>query len=130
MRGHRILGAVIAISVVCPSAAHAMVSQAAEAKYTYSFTKAYTPSAWTQEMGYKKQAGGKFLFGGKNALLGWMELYNEPRHAARAKQNIAKGFGRGLLNTLGDTIGGVVHLATFPIRAVDVTLPEGGTDIL
>ena len=99
------------------------------AKCTLSLTKEYTPSPWTHEMGYKEQATHKFVYGGKNALLGWLELYNEPRDAIRAKQNFFIGMGHGIRNMLGDTIGGVLHVATFPFTQLDVPLPEGGVDL-
>lgn len=35
-----------------------------------------------------------------------------------------------MVNMLGDTVGGALHLATFPITAFDAPLPEGGTDVL
>ena len=117
----------IALLIVAPGLSEAAKSGA---KYTLSLTHEYTPSAWTQETGYKEQMAHKFLFGGKNTLLGWMELYNEPRESIQAKQGFFRGMGRGLVNMLGDTVGGVLHVATFPITALDVPLPEGGTNIL
>lgn len=129
MKGMWILSLGLGLVVACPTASMATVTRP-DVKYTVSFTPTYVPSSWTSERGYLPQAAGKLTFGGKNALLGWMELYNEPRDAVRAKQGFLRGMGRGLANMVGDTIGGVVQLATFPITAIDVTLPEGGTDIL
>lgn len=115
--------------MVVPTVAHA--KEAVDgAKYTLSLTRNRIPSAWTQEAGYRARAKGKLLFGAKNALLGFMELYNEPRDAKREGRKLMVGIGHGLRNMVGDTVGGLLHLVTFPITAVDVTLPEGGTDLL
>ena len=119
--------------LMAPVSGFAAIEQMHEAPYTLSLTKHYTPSIWTEQTGYVDRSREKCLFGGKNVLLGWMELYNEPRDAVRAeksKHSFFRGLGGGLVNTLGDTVGGALHIATFPITAVDVTLPEGGTDIL
>lgn len=121
------LGLVVGLLIVAPGLSEASKSGA---KCTLSLTHEYTPSVWTQEMGYAEQMKHKFIFGGKNTLLGWMELYNEPRESIQAKQGFFRGMGRGIVNTLGDTVGGVLHFATFPITALDVPLPEGGTNIL
>ena len=91
---------------------------------------AIAASPWTDEEGYANRAGGKFAFGLENAALGWTELFTEPTESAQEKENIAVGFGRGLWHTIGDTIGGALHLATFPITAIDVPLPENGTQII
>lgn len=130
MRGSLTLGWLVALVMACPAWSLAMMEEQPNVKYTLSATKDYTPSAWTAEDGYLDRAEHKLAFGSKNALLGWLELYNEPRDAAREDTGVARGMGRGFVNMLGDTIGGVIHVATFPITAVDVPLPEGGTDLL
>jgi hypothetical protein len=116
----------LGVVVACPMGASAAMG----AKYTLHVRPDYTPSEWTRSVGYTERAKGKFLFGGKNAVLGWAELYNEPREAAREETGVMQGMGRGVAHMLGDTVGGVAHLVTFPITAVDVILPEGGTDVL
>lgn len=131
MRGSLKLGCLVALVMACPTMSMAMMEEEQPSvKYTLSATKAYTPSSWTAEDGYLDRAEHKLAFGGKNTLLGWLELYNEPRDAAREDTSVMRGMGRGFVNMLGDTIGGAVHIATFPITAVDVPLPEGGTDLL
>jgi hypothetical protein len=121
---------VIGLLVAAPVVGFA-AEQAPEAKYTLSLTQDFTPSEWTDETGYVDRAREKLVFGGKNTLLGWMELYNEPRDAVRAENHsFWRGMGKGLVNMIGDTIGGAAHVATFPITAVDVCLPVGGTDLL
>jgi hypothetical protein len=130
MRGNALVVWTVGLLIASSAVASASELAAAEAKYTLSFTKQYVPSAWTQEMGYQNRAKGKFLFGAKNALLSCTELYNEPREMAESNGNVFVGIGHGLRNMLGDTVGGAIHLVTFPITTVDVTLPEGGTDLL
>ena len=120
------LSMVLGLVVACPMASFASTG----AKYTLALKKDYTPSEWTEQVGYMDRAKCKLAFGGKNALLGWTELYREPREAAREDTSVMKGIGRGVVNMLGDTVGGVLHVATFPVTALDVILPEGGTDVL
>ena len=127
MRWTWIVAVILAMAVVAP-----LVSSAQEmgAKYTLSFTKDYTPSPWTGIQDYPKQVGHKAVFGGTNALFGWLELYNEPRDTMQAEKRMAPGLARGLANMVGDTIGGVAQIATCPVTIFDVALPEGGTDLL
>ncbi len=129
MKRNWTLGMLIGLLVACPAALDAAEGHDG-AKVTLSLTKAYTPSPWTAEGTYMDQAKGKLVYGGKNALLGWMELYNEPRDAVQEDSGFLRGMGHGFVNMLGDTVGGAIHLGTFPITALDVPLPEGGTDIL
>ena len=124
-----LLGALVA----CP-----MIGSAAEqggmmgegAKMTLSLTKEYTPSPWTQETGWANRAGGKLVFGVKNLLLGWTDLFVEPKEAMDAGDNFFKGVGIGLKDGIENELGGVVHLITFPITNLDAPLPEGGTQLL
>jgi len=83
-------------------------------------------SHWAREHGWANQARGKFMFGAKNTLLGWTELFTEPYEAAKSGGNVVGGIGRGLWNGVADTAGGAAHLVTFPIPQVDLPLPEGG----
>ena len=116
-------------SLMCSSNTNAM-PMSEGAKYTLSFTKDYTPSPWTNEMGYMSRAGHKFMFGAKNTLFGWLELYDEPKESMEQDEGFLIGLGHGVVNTVGNTLGGVLHFATSPITAVDLPLPEGGTDML
>jgi len=90
----------------------------------------FADSPWTNEQGYANRAGKKFAFGLENAALGWTEIFTEPTESVQESENIAVGFGRGIWNTIGDTVGGVLHLATFPFTTIDVPLPENGTQII
>ena len=134
MRTNWVLGVTMVAVLASPAANSAampmMQGHVEQAKYTLSLTKDYTPSPWTGEAGYLDRAKHKFIFGSKNLFLGWTELYHEPREAAQHHEGVLRGMGRGVVNMLGDTLGGAAHLVTFPITALDVVLPEGGTDIL
>ena len=96
------------------------------AKCTMSFTKEYTASPWTSETEYGKRAFGKLGFGAKNLLLGWTELFTEPKASIDKGENFFMGLGRGIKNGLEDELGGAVHIVTFPFTEIDVPLPEGG----
>ena len=85
-------------------------------------------SPWTTQTTHKDRVIGKLDFGFKNTLAGWTEIFSEPYGAWKEKSCVLHGIGRGIGNALYDTIGGVLHLATFPVDKVDIQLPEGGTD--
>ena len=129
MKRNWMLGMMIGLLMASPAVSYAG-QQHDGAKVTLSLSKHYTPSPWTMQDRYVDQAKEKLIYGGKNVLLGWMELYNEPRDAVREDSGLLRGIGHGLVNMLGDTVGGAIHLGTFPITAFDIPLPEGGTDIL
>ncbi len=99
------------------------------AKMTWSLTKDYTSSPWANEVGWSSRAMGKLGFGLKNALLGWTELFTEPKEAMDEGGNFFMGLGMGLKNGLENTLGGVVHTATFAITDLDAPLPEGGVQL-
>lgn len=80
-------------------------------------------SPWRSEATYGDQAKSKLGFGAKNLLLGWTELFTEP-----VEQKSAMGIGQGLGNAVMDTVGGFLHLVTFPLTGVDVPLPENGVN--
>ena len=86
-------------------------------------------SPWAKETGYVNQAKGKLIYGVKNVLLGWTELFTQPYEDAQNGENILMGIGKGVWNAVGQTVGGALHAVTFPIPAIDVPLPEGGTQV-
>ena len=86
-------------------------------------------SPWAQETGYANQVKGKLVYGVKNVLLGWTELFSQPYSDAQNGENVLVGIGKGVWNAVGQTIGGALHVVTFPIPAIDVPLPEGGTQV-
>ena len=101
-----------------------------DAAMTLSLTKDYTASPWTSEVGWSNRALGKLGFGLKNVLLGWTDLFVEPKETMDGGGNILVGLGVGLKDALENTIGGALHVVTFPITNLDVPLPEGGTQLL
>lgn len=122
---------VCSIALMGVWAAAPAAGEAAESKIvTLSLTKDYTPSPWTHEMGYSKQAVGKLGFGLKNLLLGWTDLFVKPKEAADAGDSVVKGIGVGVKDAVENTLGGVVHIVTFPLPQIDAPLPGGGTQLL
>src|SRR3989338_9318686 len=101
-----------------------------ETKLTLSLTKDYTPSPWTSETGYSNRAIGKLGFGIKNLLLGWTDLFVEPKEASDVGGNLFQGIGYGLKDAIENTLGGAVHIVTFLLPQIDAPLPEGGTQVL
>ncbi len=96
---------------------------------TWSVTKDYTASPWTSEVGWSKRAGGKLVFGAKNLLLGWTDLFSKPAEEVQNGGNFFKGLGMGLVEGVGNEIGGALHLVTFPVTCLDVALPGGGVQL-
>ena len=100
------------------------------AKVTLSLTKEYTASPWTQKSGWSNRAVGKLGFGVKNLLLGWTDLFIEPKEAADEGNNLLAGVGIGVKDAVENTLGGAVHILTFLCTEIDAPLPEGGTQLL
>ena len=129
--GMAVLSTAALVGLVSALVAFPAVGEAADgAKITLSLTKDYTASPWTHEVGYTNRVVGKLGFGIKNLLLGWTEIFTEPRDALSSGGNFFVGLGKGLKNGIEQELGGAVHLVTFPITAIDAPLPEGGTQIL
>ncbi len=87
-------------------------------------------SPWASGATYSDKAVGKLKYGLTNALLGWTSLFREPIQASQAGENILVGIARGVWDAVGQTVGGAAHAVTFLIPAIDIPLPEGGTDLL
>ena len=129
--GLAVLSAAVFVGLAVALVARPSVGEAAEgAKWTLSLTKDYTASPWTSEAGYANRATGKLGFGVKTLLLGWTDLFVEPKETMDAGGNILTGIGIGLKDTIENEVGGALHLVTFPITSIDVPLPEGGTHLL
>ena len=95
---------------------------------------AQAASPWTEKTTYKEKVLGKLDFAFKNTLGGWTAVFSETSKAkSEAKENkaleITKGLGRGLAYGLADTVGGILHLVTFPVPQVDVPLPNNGVNL-
>ena len=88
----------------------------------------FAASSWTEKPTYNSEVAAKLQFGVKNALLGWMDLFIEPVRAGRHctdGENVVGGIGKGLMDAIYNTVGGLVQAATFPLIA-DFPLPEDG----
>ncbi|MDP3921020.1 MAG: hypothetical protein Q8R76_09495 [Candidatus Omnitrophota bacterium] len=89
---------------------------------------AFAGSPWTMESSYGDKAMGKLEFGIKNALGGWTEILTEPKATLDADENVLVGIGQGIWNAAFYTVGGLLHIVTFPITSLDVPLPQNGVD--
>ena len=127
--GLAVVVGVVGILAISPAVGEA-AQQMGGAKVTLSLTKDYTPSPWTSEVGWSNRAVGKLGFGVKNLLLGWTDLFVEPREASKAGGNVLTGIGVGVKDAIENTLGGAVHIITFPLTEVDAPLPKGGTQLL
>ena len=91
-------------------------------------TLGWAASPWTTGTTYQDKMMGKLGFGLKNLLLGWTEIIKQPIDGAKT-ENVA-GFGKGLFTGLYDgvlyTLGGALHVVTFPATSIDVPLPNDG----
>lgn len=86
---------------------------------------AFAASPWTQETTWVKKSEQKLIFGLKNALGGVSELFTKPMDYHKEGKNVAEGVWKGLFNTITYTIGGALHVVTFPIP-IDVPIPDNG----
>ncbi len=91
---------------------------------------AQAASPWADEVTYKDQACAKLKYGLTNTLLGWTSVIRTPMNSSQTGDNLLVGIVKGVWNGVGQTVGGAVHAVTFPIPAIDIPLPEGGTDVL
>ena len=78
-------------------------------------------SPWMEKQGYGGKTWGKFCFGIKNSLLGWMTPWAEAKNPKYQAQWIgySAGIGEGVIYMAG----GVIQLATF---FVPVDFPDMG----
>jgi hypothetical protein len=88
-------------------------------------TLAYAGSPWTEKTTYAEKTTGKLEYGFKNLLGGWTAIFSEPWRYHNDQKNVLVGVGAGLYKGIVYTVGGAVHLVTFPIP-IDVPLPDGG----
>ena len=89
---------------------------------------AFAASPWTTEKTYIDKTAKKLEFGLKNALLGWTEIGTEAVEHQNDGKNAFQGIGVGLGEAIIYTVGGVLHVATFPIP-LDIPLPENGVQL-
>ena len=83
-------------------------------------------SPWVDNGSYADQAKGKLAYGAKNFLGGWTQLITEPKNNEGGP---LAGLFLGIYNAAIYTVGGALHIATFPITAVDVPIPNGGVSL-
>ena len=88
----------------------------------------FAASPWTTEPTYIEKTAKKLEFGLKNALLGWTEIGSETVEYKNSGKNAFQGMAVGLGEAIVYTVGGVLHVATFPIP-LDIPLPENGVQI-
>jgi hypothetical protein len=91
-------------------------------------TVGFAASPWTEGQTYGERVSGKLQFGLTNVLLGWVDLFAEPNRAADKGENMWAGVGKGLVDTVLNTVGGAIHLVTFMIPA-DLPLPDNGVQL-
>ena len=94
----------------------------APAAFAESFTSV-KPSSWTQQASYGDKTVHKLGFGLLNLTVGWVAIpFQVDKHW---DTNPYTGLAKGLWLTLTNTVGGVLHTATFPVP-LDIPLPQGG----
>ncbi len=81
----------------------------------------FPASDWTRETTYSAKVSQKLGFGFLNMTAGWTAFFYEPTKEG----NFFKNLGKGVLYMATNTVGGVLHAATFPIP-IDIPLPHGG----
>ena len=89
---------------------------------------AATASPWTTETGWSHKAGKKLEFGATNLFFGWTEIFSQPASHTGSAQEFLKAVGQGLANAVVYTLGGALHVITFPVP-VDVPIPNGGVKV-
>ena len=88
---------------------------------SYATVEKLQPSPWVQEPTYVEKTVGKLGFGILNGITGWTALLFEPYRY----NNVFTGVVKGAWRTVTNTVGGVLHIGTFPFP-FDIPLPDGG----
>ena len=81
-------------------------------------------SPWTKGDGYVEKTVGKLGYGLVNVAGGWTALATE--YYEKPETNIGAAFLRSIARTITNTVGGALHVVTFP-APFDIPLPGGGT---
>lgn len=89
--------------------------------FQFSATSLQAASPWAKETTYGGKTAGKFAFGLKNSLFGWMTPWNESWNKKYQKPWV--GFSAGIGGMVVNTAAGLVQLATF---FVPVDFPDVG----
>lgn len=99
-------------------------------------TSVFAASPWTMEDTYGEKVAGKLDFGVKNLLGGWMAILPCKSGCDMEDKNAkpycpvvcTKKLVKGLVNSVVYTVGGALHVVTFPVP-VDIPLPNNGIQI-
>ena len=92
-------------------------------------TVAFAASPWTEQKTYKDKAFYKLDFGIKNLFGGWTEIVTQPWNHHANPGETAESIARGIYNAVVYTVGGALHIVTFPITNLDVPLPNNGVSM-
>ena len=92
-------------------------------------TSVFAKSPWAEEVTYGDKVRGKIVYGMANFFGGWIALYYEPLQARQDHKNIFAGIGKGLVNAVVLTVGGLAHLVTAPMTFIDIPLPNNGVEL-
>jgi hypothetical protein len=91
------------------------------------------PSPWMSKETNQDKMMGKLGFGLKNLFGGWTLLIERPARHLRDDSNkvvgLFAGLGEGAALGVLDTVGGALHVVTFPLTGIDIPLPEGGVKL-
>ncbi len=91
-----------------------------------AFAESFTsvkPSLWTKQESYGDKTVHKLGFGLLNITMGWTAIpFQVSNHI---DTNPFTGLAKGIWLAATNTVGGVLHAATFPIP-LDIPLPVGG----
>ena len=86
-----------------------------------AYAGSFESSDWVKEPTYLGKISQKLGFGCLNISAGWTAFFFEPAK----DQNFFVGVGKGVVYSFTNTVGGVLHAATFPLP-LDIPLPHGG----
>jgi len=89
---------------------------------------AMAASPWTEAEDYQSLTEQKLTFGLKNAFFGWSEIFDRVDQYNYEDKSPFTGFFEGIYYAVIYTIGGVLHVATFPLP-IDVPLPNNGVQL-
>ena len=88
------------------------------------FSNPANASPWATEKTYFGKTAGKFKYGLKNSLCGWMQMFKQ---AENPKYNTKwEGFCNGIAWGIIDTASGMIQLVTFPIP---IDFPDVGSGL-
>ena len=116
----RIILAVLLFSFACSAQAAEEISASADTPPAPA-PSMFPASDWTRETTYPAKVSQKLGFGFLNMTAGWTAFFYEPTKDG----NFFINLGKGVLYMTTNTVGGVLHAATFPIP-IDIPLPHGG----